>query len=443
MAQSPSDEANQRAVDRYASNWSRMTQFIREGKSWSGNERHCCFLNTGDGAFADVCGVSGVDFAEDGRALALIDWDRDGDLDIWATNRTGPRLRFLRNEAPESSGFVSFKLVGRDSNRDAIGARVELFMEDATPSRQIRSLRAGEGFLGQSTKTILFGLGSGKTISKVVVRWPAGGVQEFENLPPNTHYRIEEGRQPERLWQGRRARADAIAPAELHEPLPDPQSRVVLEPRRRMPPIRYHDTTNAVQVLDGQQRHPLLINLWSSSCVPCVTEMSEFTEHAETLRDAGVHVVAINVDQIDATWESNQSAQEVVHYTRFPFDVGTANQQTPELFDKRHLFERLDPYPLPSSFLFDEEHRLAVVYLGPVSVDQLIKDVTWLPDADRLADSALPFSGKWISDVYTLAPPAVQEAEPERASAIIYVIAALAILLFFSLKLRKTHNPTG
>ena len=422
-----------------------MTRFIREGKSWSGHERHCCFLNTGDGPFADVSAVSGLDFAEDGRALCLIDWDRDGDLDIWATHRTGPRIRFLRNETPESSGFVSFQLIGQESNRDAIGARVELFIEEGEPARQMRSLRAGEGFLGQSSKTLLFGLGRNERISKVIVRWPAGGVQEFTELAANSHYRVTEGGQPEVLWHGRRARSSVIAASELSEPPPDPQSRVVLEPRRRMPPIEYLDPDGATQVLDERQRQPVLINLWSSSCVPCVQEMTEFASRADSLRAAGVRVVAINVDQIDASWDSNESAQEVLEYTGFPFDVGTALSQTQELFDKKHLFERLDPYPLPSSFLLDEKHQLALVYLGPVPVEQLIADVALLADAKELKNSALPFDGTWIETAAVPAAPAVQEPRSAPRSSYgstVAIVATLAILLLLALKLTTARRET-
>ena len=48
--------------------------------------------------FANVSAVSGIDFPEDGRALCLVDWDHDGDLDFWLSNRTAPQLRFLRND---------------------------------------------------------------------------------------------------------------------------------------------------------------------------------------------------------------------------------------------------------------------------------------------------------------------------------------------------------
>ena len=54
---------------------------IRDGRSWSGRERNCCFLNTADGKFSDISAVSGFDFIDDSRALAVGDWDGDGVAD--------------------------------------------------------------------------------------------------------------------------------------------------------------------------------------------------------------------------------------------------------------------------------------------------------------------------------------------------------------------------
>ena len=60
---------------------------IDSGKAFSGNERNCVFLNTRDGRFADISAGSGLDFPDDGRAIAVTDWDQDGDLDLWISNR--------------------------------------------------------------------------------------------------------------------------------------------------------------------------------------------------------------------------------------------------------------------------------------------------------------------------------------------------------------------
>ena len=72
-----------------------LHEMIFEGRAFSGRERNCCFLNLGGARFADVSAVTGLDSLDDGRGAATVDWDLDGDQDLWVTNRTGPRVRFL------------------------------------------------------------------------------------------------------------------------------------------------------------------------------------------------------------------------------------------------------------------------------------------------------------------------------------------------------------
>ena len=84
-----------------------MFRLLSQGKSWSGYERNCCFLNTGSQRFACISATSGLDFQDDGRAVVQVDWDQDGDLDLWISNRTAPRLRFLKNNGSHGNYQVS------------------------------------------------------------------------------------------------------------------------------------------------------------------------------------------------------------------------------------------------------------------------------------------------------------------------------------------------
>ena len=134
---------------------------MRRGRSYSGRERNCVFLNTAkpDGSFANISAASGIDFPDDGRALVTTDWDHDGDLDVWISNRNAPRLRFFRNDVPIDNHHLTIRLQGTapTTNRDAIGARVKVIIAGSQPL--IKTLRAGESFLSQSSKALHFGLG--------------------------------------------------------------------------------------------------------------------------------------------------------------------------------------------------------------------------------------------------------------------------------------------
>ena len=78
-----------------------IDRLIDSGVSLSGHERNCAFLNVPSGAqsrrFVTASAALGLDFDDDARSPALVDWDRDGDLDLWMANRTAPMLRFVRN----------------------------------------------------------------------------------------------------------------------------------------------------------------------------------------------------------------------------------------------------------------------------------------------------------------------------------------------------------
>ena len=173
-----------------------LSRMIDAGRSFSGNERNCFFLNTRDGKFATMSAGSGLDFSDDGRAIAISDWDHDGDLDLWVSNRNAPRLRLMRNDAVSSNHFLALELIGNgiSSNRDAIGARVEIMTRGSrTGKRLIATLRAGEGFLSQSSKTLHFGLGQTTVVEKVLVSWPDGREDVFSDLLVDRLHRIRQG----------------------------------------------------------------------------------------------------------------------------------------------------------------------------------------------------------------------------------------------------------
>ncbi|MFP6875079.1 MAG: hypothetical protein VCA55_16390, partial [Verrucomicrobiales bacterium] len=123
---------NSNAVFAYRKAWKALNTMLEEGRSYSGFERNCVFLNLGSSSgtkeplFANISGASGLDVIDDGRSIAVVDWDFDGKLDFWISNRTAPRLRLQHNRSLFPNSFVALKLNGKTCNRDAIGARVEL-----------------------------------------------------------------------------------------------------------------------------------------------------------------------------------------------------------------------------------------------------------------------------------------------------------------------------
>lgn len=169
----------------YENGWNAINQFLREKYSWNGREPNVLYVKRGS-HYYDFSGVSGLDFAEDGRAFAVVDFDGDGRPDIFLKSRLGPQVRVFQNNCAGDRHSIGFDLVGTKSNRDAIGARVQV-------DKQTKWLDAGSGFLSQHSKRMLFGLGASDVAKNVRVTWPSGATQEFENLKAGFVYRLTEG----------------------------------------------------------------------------------------------------------------------------------------------------------------------------------------------------------------------------------------------------------
>ena len=138
------------------------------------------FLNDGTGKYEDASAALGGYFQSRnvGRGMAVGDLDNDGDVDF-AINRKDiagtPNL--VRNDLPAGSHWLILKLVGTRSNRDAIGARVELF---AGGRAQVREVTRSGSYLSQNDARLHFGLGDGTEVAALRIRWPSGRVQWLE-----------------------------------------------------------------------------------------------------------------------------------------------------------------------------------------------------------------------------------------------------------------------
>jgi len=186
VAKSP--PADQPAPD-YEKGWNAINQLIREEYSWCGHEPNVFYKRvaseSGRAKFYDFSGVSGLDYADDSRAFAVTDIDNDGNLDIVLKSRLGPQVRILRNNCGIGNRAIALRLHGTKSNRDAIGARVEV-------NGRVQFLNAGSGYLSQHSKQLHFGLGNADQAS-VAITWPSGTEQRFSNLRAGFRYEIEEG----------------------------------------------------------------------------------------------------------------------------------------------------------------------------------------------------------------------------------------------------------
>ena len=396
MSHSPSD-AGAPPKQSYLDGWAAMYRLIRQGRSWSGRERNTCFLNLGEGEFADVSAVTGLDYPDDGRALAVVDWDQDGSLDLWVTNRSGPRLRFLHNRSARSGTLghrsVALRLEGRSANRDGIGARVEV-RPAASKRILMRTVHVGDGFLGQSSKWLHFGLGNERGLDEVRVIWPGGATEVFDGVEVGGRFLLVQGSGEARALPS--ARAVALAAAASPLPAPSSAHRTVLSARVPLPRLAYLRVDGQPNWFQTGEGGRTLVLLWASWCAPCRVELQALAERAGELKAAGLRVLALSADRPD----EHDAALEFLDLIDWPFERGWAE---PELFDVVETIseEVLDPQSelvLPTSLLVDEANRLAVLYRGPVDLDVLLEDARGEErDALEVRAAAAPFPGRWIA----------------------------------------------
>jgi hypothetical protein len=149
------------------------------------------FLNDGAGNFRDVAADvgGGFELPKVGRGLAFGDFDRDGDVDLLMTTNNGPAFLF-RNDVGNGNRSVRFRLVGKKSNADGIGAVVRIFSGAETQSRMVRG---GSSYLSQSELPVTFGVGRRERVERALVEWPSGRTEEFKDLATGKAYTCTEG----------------------------------------------------------------------------------------------------------------------------------------------------------------------------------------------------------------------------------------------------------
>lgn len=145
--------------------------------------------NTGK-SFVDVSGEAGPVFQEPwvGRGLAIGDIDNDGRIDAVVTTNDGP-LHILHNDTTTLNHWLTLKLVGHKSNRDAIGALVKIV---TTQGAQFATVTTASSYLSSSDKRVHFGLGLDTTVKTIEIHWPTGTRQVLENVHADQILQVDE-----------------------------------------------------------------------------------------------------------------------------------------------------------------------------------------------------------------------------------------------------------
>ena len=145
--------------------------------------------NTGK-RFVDVSASAGSAFQLPwvARGLATGDIDNDGRIDAVVTTNDG-QAHILHNETATDNHWLTLKLVGHKSNRDAIGAEVEL---GTAKGSSFATVTTASSYLSSSDKRVHFGMGTEKVAQTITIRWPSGILQTLSNIPGDQFLQIDE-----------------------------------------------------------------------------------------------------------------------------------------------------------------------------------------------------------------------------------------------------------
>jgi len=160
-------------------------------RSWHGWERKRFLHNRGDGTFEELGRATGSDLLVNARGVAVADFWNRGVMDI-AISASTDRHALLRNEYSNGHHWLQVELVGVQSNRDAVGARVTIKNKGKL---QMREVVLGDGYGSQNSLRQHFGIGDNTAVDELVVHWPKSGVtQTFQNVAADRIVEITEGK---------------------------------------------------------------------------------------------------------------------------------------------------------------------------------------------------------------------------------------------------------
>ena len=149
--------------------------------------------------FTDITFAGGFGHLQKGHAVAFADLDRDGDLDVFAqTGGAFPGDKY-HDTLYDNPGFghhwLAVQVIGRTSNRDGIGARLEAVVRDADGTHRsiFRHVNSGGSF-GANPLCQTLGLGAATRVERLVIRWPTSDTEQvFHRLPAGHLVTVLEG----------------------------------------------------------------------------------------------------------------------------------------------------------------------------------------------------------------------------------------------------------
>jgi hypothetical protein len=136
------------------------------------------FKNVDGERFAEITASSGTGHLQKGHGVACGDWDRDGDVDLFVQMGgaiNGDQYHNVLFQNPgQGNHWLTVKLVGKKTNRAAIGARVKVVTAGEKPLEIHRHISSGSSFGGNPLQQTI-GLGKSTRVARLEIHWPTSG----------------------------------------------------------------------------------------------------------------------------------------------------------------------------------------------------------------------------------------------------------------------------
>jgi FG-GAP-like repeat/ASPIC and UnbV len=154
------------------------------------------FKNVGGERFAEITASSGTGHLQKGHGVACGDWDRDGDVDVFIETGgavNGDRYHSILFQNPgQGNHWLTLKLIGKKTNRAAIGARIKVVTAGENPLTIYRHVSSGSSF-GANTLQQTIGMGRGQRVAILEIQWPASGTtQVFRDIAADQAIEVTE-----------------------------------------------------------------------------------------------------------------------------------------------------------------------------------------------------------------------------------------------------------
>jgi hypothetical protein len=333
-------------------------RMLSTGASWSGHERNHLFLGRpGEGRFVRVSGISGLDDEGDSMAAALLDFDRDGWMDVALGNISKPRFRLLHNDMKNrvqagENGFVALRFVGGNSRsqaapgwsaRDAIGASVEVDLDNGR--RIFREYSREGGFKSQNTGTLLIGIGTSPRVKSMHVLWPSGREQTVGDIEAGMLVTMYEN--PEQSPSREAAVREAYSPSEA----------VAAEP-----------TTLRIAGVHGKEGLTVYTTM-STFCAVCAKSQPDLRALRSAFGDGELTLVGIPV----ATIDTEKKLKDYVRKKKpaYAVQIGLPNDVTQRVRDTVASILHGEGETTPASIVTNSSGRIVAVRWGVPTLSEL------------------------------------------------------------------------